>query len=131
MERILRERDLLLQRTARVFGHGFTALALLLLALPGATEPGTLLLTIPLFAVLVYSQFRISISSWLPWAFLTVVCSLAIVLLITLRPEGEVSLAGMLAAALLVGGSASSIAVVLKPRAGRIAVAAPAFLLTV
>jgi signal transduction histidine kinase len=130
MERILRERDLLLQRTARVFGHGFTGLALLLLALPGATEPGTLLLTIPLFAALAYSQYRISIASWLPWASLTVLCALGIVLLIGLRPEGAVTLAGMLSAALLTGGSTSSIAVVLKPRAGRISVAAGAFLLS-
>jgi signal transduction histidine kinase len=131
MERILRERDLLLQRTARVFGHGFTALALLLLALPGATAPGTLLLTLPLFAVLLYSQFRISIGSWLPWAVLTVLSALAILVLLSQRSEEAPTLAGMLAAAQLAGGSTGSIAVAVKPRAGRIVVLSVAFLLSV
>ena len=131
MERILRERDLLLQRTARVFGHGFTALALLLLVLPGAIEPGTLVLTLPLFALLAYSQYRISIGSWLPWAVLTNASAVAIVMLLSLRPESGPTLAGMLAAAMLAGGSTSSIAIALKPRTWRNAVVAVAFLVSV
>jgi signal transduction histidine kinase len=131
MERILRERDLLLQRTARVFGHGFTGLALLLLALPGAMEPGTLLLTLPLFGVLAYSQYRISIGSWLTWAVVTNLSAIAIVLLVSIRPQGETTLAGMLAAAQLAGGSTSSIAGVMKPKPGRIAVVGAAFLLSI
>ena len=50
MERIVKERDRLVQRSARLIGMTGAVVALLCLAMPGAVAPATLVLLVPLFA---------------------------------------------------------------------------------
>ena len=113
MERINRERDRLLQRTARVFGLGFTALALTYLTLPGTVQPRTLLLTLPLFAILAFSQYRSGVTGWIPWAAFTVLSGLGIILLVRLADEEPLTLGESTAIAQIAAGSISSTAIAL------------------
>ena len=52
MDQILKERDRLLQRTARVYGLSFTVVSMLCLAVPGSLEPVAYAVVVPLFALL-------------------------------------------------------------------------------
>src|SRR5690606_27487237 len=56
VEQILKERDRLLQRTARTFGLSFTVVSLLCLALPGSVSTSTLLAALPLYVLLGFAQ---------------------------------------------------------------------------
>ncbi|WP_375400039.1 sensor histidine kinase [uncultured Amnibacterium sp.] len=86
MDRILRQRDRLLQVSARLIGLTSTAVALLLLALPGVLPTGLLLLTLPLFAALAGAQFRMGMTKALAWP--VVIVGVGLALLILLRLEG-------------------------------------------
>ena len=130
MERILRERDRLLQRTARVFGLGFTALALTCLSLPGAVEPTTLLLTLPLFALLAFSQYRSGVTGAIPWAAFAVLSGLAIIVIVSYPAGSPPTMAATTAVGHLAAGSVSSVAIALTLTIGRMALLVAAFVVT-
>lgn len=85
MDRILRQRDRLLQVSARLIGLTSTAVALLLLALPGVMPTGLLLLALPLFVVLAAAQYRMGMTKALAWPI--VIVGVGLVLLVLLRLE--------------------------------------------
>lgn len=88
MDRILRQRDRLLQVSARLIGLASTAVALLLLALPGVVPTGLLLLTLPLFVALAAVQYRMGMTKALPWPIAIVCIGLALLVLLRLERAG-------------------------------------------
>ena len=81
MDLITKERDRLLQRTARVYGLSFTIVALLCFVLPGAVSSAALFISLPLFVVLGVAQFRMGVSRSPVWLAIALVAGLAIVVI--------------------------------------------------
>ena len=114
MDHILKERDRLLQRTARIYGLGFSAVALLCLLVPGAVTPATYLPFVPLFLLLVVSQYRVGSSRSYVWIALEVAAVLGIVASLSmLNPDG-LSPAALSAIGQFTAASLASIALVLS-----------------
>ena len=129
MDHILKERDRLLQRTARIYGLSFTAIALICVCVPGAVVGDTYLAVIPLFLVLGFSQYQIGASRSLVWVLLQVVSALGIVVAISaVNPQG-ISPAALSAITQLTAASLPSIALVLSTDRLRLALLALVFVL--
>ena len=79
MDLITKERDRLLQRTARVYGLSFTVVALLCFILPGAVSMTALFISLPMFVVLGIAQFRMGVSRSPAWLAVALIAGLAIV----------------------------------------------------
>jgi signal transduction histidine kinase len=127
MDHILKERDRLLQRTARIYGLSFTAIALICISVPGAVVGDTYLAVIPLFLVLGFSQYRVGVSRSLVWVLLQVVSGLGIVVAIAaINPQG-ISPAALSAITQLTAASLPSVALVLSTDRIRLALLALVF----
>ena len=122
MDHILKERDRLLQRTARVYGLTFSAVALLCISVPGAVTPATYLVAIPFFALVVVGQYRVGASRSLLWIAAQLVGGIGIVVAIAMLNPGELGHAALSTVAQLTAASIASIAVVLTTDGVRIAV---------
>lgn len=116
MELIDRERDRLLQRTARVFGLSFTAVSFVCISIPGAVQFEIYLATLPLYALLAFFQFRLGRSRSIGWVFGPVLAGLAIVAIVTEASEIAPTAAGVTAMAQIGGASLASSAIVLTSR---------------
>jgi signal transduction histidine kinase len=122
LDHILKERDRLLQRTARIYGLGFAGVALLCLLVPEAVTSATYLPFVPLFVVLVFAQYRIGLGRSYLWVFTEVASVLGIVVSITmLNPEG-LTPAALSAIGQFTAASLPSVALVLATDRVRIAV---------
>jgi signal transduction histidine kinase len=120
MDLITKERDRLLQRTARVYGLSFTIVALLCFVLPGAVSTTALVISLPLFVVLGVAQFRIGISRSPVWLALSLAAGLAIVV-IACTVGDRPSQAGWTAVVELAAASLASTGLVLTSSGPRIA----------
>ncbi|WP_210479134.1 ATP-binding protein [Naasia sp. SYSU D00948] len=140
MERIVRERDRLVQSSARMVGMAGAVVALLCLAVPGAVAPGTLVLLVPLFAVLGVALDRLGRSRSLLWPPLAVAAGTLILLVLHLADIGALepltgvpasptglSTAADTAIRILVGWAVASVAVVLTTSLGRMIVMGVSF----
>ena len=128
MDLITKERDRLLQRTARVYGLSFTIVSLLCFVLPGAVSSTALIVSLPLFVVLGVAQFRMGISRSPLWLGIALAAGLAIVVAagtIGDRP----SQAGFTALVELAAASLAATALVLTSSGPRIAALVVVFLL--
>jgi len=119
MDLITKERDRLLQRTARVYGLSFTIVALLCFVLPGAVSTASLFISLPLFVVLGVAQFRIGISRSPVWLALALISGLAIVV-IACTIGDRPSQAGFTAVVELAAASLAAAGLVLTSSAARI-----------
>jgi signal transduction histidine kinase len=127
MDHILKERDRLLQRTARIYGLSFTTIALICISVPGAVVGDTYLAVIPLFLVLGFSQYRVGVSRSLVWVLLQVMGGLGIVVAIAaINPQG-ISPAALSAITQLTAASLPSVALVLSTDRIRLALLALVF----
>jgi signal transduction histidine kinase len=119
VELIAKERDRLLQRSARTIGLGSTVIALICFAVPGVLGWTTLLSTLPLFAVLALSHVRLGMSQSIVWVVLGLVAGFGILVVIQLpiggAPGGSVGTAIVPLAA----GSLAAFAIVLTSNIGR------------
>lgn len=113
MDLIAKERDRLLQRTARVYGLSFTVVSLLCLAIPGAVDMASFFVCLPLYLVIAFCQYRIGSSRSMLWAVPIVVAGLAIVGVVTLLAPEATGEAGISAIAQLTAASMASVAIVL------------------
>ena len=127
MDLITKERDRLLQRTARVYGLSFTVVALLCFVLPGAVSAAALFASLPLFVVLGVAQFRIGISRSPAWLALALVAGLAIIV-IACTVGARPSQAGFTAVVELAAASLAASGLVLTSSGTRIAALAIVFL---
>ncbi|MEO5919785.1 MAG: ATP-binding protein [Pseudolysinimonas sp.] len=120
MDLITKERDRLLQRASRIYGLSFTAVALLCGALPGAVDPLALLISLPLFGLLVVAQIRIGVSRSLLWILIVIVSGAAIIGVFRYVGRGPSAEAGYSAIVELAAASIAAIAIVLTSTAPRI-----------
>jgi signal transduction histidine kinase len=113
MDLIAKERDRLLQRTARVYGLSFTVVSVLCLSIPGGVDTLTWVLCLPLYAALGFAQFRIGSSRSILWVGLALASGIGIMLLVTLVsviPPGPSAISALTQ---LTAGSLASLGVVL------------------
>ena len=88
MDLIAKERDRLLQRTARIYGLSFTIVSLVCLAIPGAVDTASFFVCLPLYLLIAFCQYRIGSSRSMLWVIPIIVAGLGIVSVVTLlAPE--------------------------------------------
>lgn len=127
MDLIAKERDRLLQRTARVYGLSFTVVSLLCLVIPGAVTSLAVLLCLPLYAIVGVSQYRLGISRSLGWILPALAAGIAAIVVIAVLTPGGPGPAGVSAAIQLAAASLASFAIVLTTEPGRRVVLVLAF----
>lgn len=127
MDLTAKERDRLLQRTARIYGLSFTGVAFACLLLPGAVDPLALAVSLPFLAALVLAQIRLGVSRSLGWPLAIVVAGMAIIAVTGLVGSGP-GPAGVSAIAQLAAASVASIAIVLTTEAARLVLLVLSFL---
>ena len=130
MDLIAKERDRLLQRTARVYGLSFSVVSLLCLAIPGAVDMASFFVCLPLYLIIAFCQYRIGSSRSMLWAIPILIAGLGIVGVVTLLAPESTSEAGVSAVAQLTAASMASIAIVLTTGPRRRLFLALAFVLT-
>jgi signal transduction histidine kinase len=131
MELITRERDGLLQQTARVYGLSFTIVSMLCLVVPGTVPSGVLLAAAVPYSLLVLAQWRIGVSRNPVWVVLVLVAAAAIMAVSTVgaAAAGGTPGPGVLATCLVLATcSASSVALTLTSSIGRRILLVAAFL---
>ena len=128
MDLITKERDRLLQRTARVYGLSFSVVSLLCFVLPGSVEPLSLAIGIPLYLILGVAQYFIGRSRAPGWIVLELGAGIVIVVVTTVPAVEEVGQAAMTALMLLTAASLASCAIVLTSNVPRIVGLVAAFL---
>jgi signal transduction histidine kinase len=127
MDLITKERDRLLQRTARVYGLSFTVVALLCFVLPGAVSTTALIVSLPLFLVVGLAQVRMGVSRSPVWIALALVAGTAILIVSTTIGDRP-SQAGYAALLELAAAALPSVALVLTSTGPRIAALVLSFL---
>jgi signal transduction histidine kinase len=127
MDLIAKERDRLLQRTARVYGLSFTIVSLICLSIPGSADFLAYLTCLPLYAVLGFSQYRLGTSRSLGWVGAALGAGLAIIAVVTLVGAGPTA-SGVSALAQLSAASLASTAIVLTTEPVRRLILAVSFL---
>ena len=128
MDLIAKERDRLLQRTARVYGLSFTVVSLICLVIPGGVTGLAVVLCLPLYAIVGFSQYRLGISRSLGWILPAIAAGLAAIVVITVLTPGGPGPAGVSAAVQLAAASLASFAIVLTTEPMRRVVLVIAFL---
>jgi len=131
MDLIAKERDRLLQRTARVYGLSFTIVSLVCLAIPGAVDTASFFVCLPLYLLIAFCQYRIGSSRSMLWVIPIIVAGLGIVAVVTLLAPESTGEAGVSAVAQMTAASMASTAVVLTTDLRRRLFLALSFLLTV
>lgn len=127
MDLIAKERDRLLQRTARVYGLSFTVVSLVCLSIPGGVDAITWALCFVLYGVLGFAQYRLGQSRSLLWVLLGLAVGISILLLITLVSTSGPGSAAISAASQLSAASLASFAVTLTTEPVRRIVLGSAF----
>jgi signal transduction histidine kinase len=112
VEPIAKERDRLLQRSARIIGLGSTIVSLICFSVPGVLPWTSYLATLPLFALLFLCLFRIGIDKSLLWVLLGFASGLA-VLVVSLVPNGARDNEALASAMVPLAGGLASFAIVL------------------
>jgi signal transduction histidine kinase len=123
MDLISKERDRLLQRSARVYGLSFTAVAAVCFVLPGALPFPVLLIVLPLLVILAAAQVALGLARTLWWPILALVAGNGAVVAIALlaAPPSAAASLGLLH---LGAAALPSTALVLATTAPRIALLA-------
>lgn len=129
MQRILKERDRLLSRTARLAGLMCAAVAILALCVPGAADPFTVAVSLALVGVMTIGLYLLGASGRLAWIALVFAAGAAAVFMIGASGLGH-NASSSTAAVVIAGGVVASAAIVLPVSVGRIAVMAVTFLIT-
>ena len=131
VELIAKERDRLLQRSARFIGLGSTAVALVCFSVPGVLHLTTLLSALPLFVILTVSLYRVGVNQSLIWIVLGMLSGLGILVIVQLPGESQASPSLGTAIVPLAAGAIASFAVVLTSSIGRIILLVVGFIATI
>jgi len=131
VELIAKERDRLLQRSARFIGLGSTAVALVCFSVPGVLHLTTLLSALPLFIMLSVSLYRVGVNQSLIWIVLGMLSGLGILVVVQLPGESQASPSLGTAIVPLAAGAIASFAVVLTSSIGRLILLVVGFIATV
>ena len=127
MDLIAKERDRLLQRTARTYGLSFSIVSLLCLSIPGSVDAAAYFLCLPLYAILVFSQYRLGVSRSILWVVSGIGAGAAAIVIIAVVTPGGPGSAGVIAAMELAAASLASYAIVLTTHTRRRAALVGAF----
>jgi signal transduction histidine kinase len=127
MDRMKRERERLLQRTARVYGLSFTAVAAACILLPGEIPVPAAAGSVALLAVLAVAQWRIGTDARVRWMVVVLVAGLAAMVVAQLGGRSASSLTALTHVSV---GAVGSLALLETIRPGRLRVVAAAFVLT-
>lgn len=119
MDLIIKERDRLLQRTARIYGLGFTVVSLICLSLPGGVDFIPYLMCVPLYVAIGFFQVQLGTSRAIGWVIAILIAGIAVLLIVTLVGTGDPGRAGTSALTQLAAGSLASVAVTLTNEPGR------------
>jgi signal transduction histidine kinase len=130
MDQIVKERDRLLQRTARVYGLSFTVVSFLCLLIPGAVSVTTLAIAAPIFVLLAVAQYRVGLSREALWGTTIVGSGLAIVLVLVTTNDGPVTQSTFSAITQLSGASIGAIAITLTTTTPRVIALVVSFVAT-
>ena len=84
MDLIAKERDRLLQRTARIYGLSFTIVSLICLSIPGSVNAVAYFIALPLYAIVAVSQFRLGVSRSLLWIGPGILAGIAAIVVIAI-----------------------------------------------
>ena len=128
MDLIAKERDRLLQRTARIYGLSFTIVSLICLSIPGSVNAVAYFIALPLYAIVAVSQFRLGVSRSLLWIGPGILAGIAAIVVIAIVTPGGPGAAGVSAAMQLAAASLASFAIVLTTDTVRRMLLAGAFL---
>ena len=120
MEQIAKERDRLLQRTARTYGLSFTTVSFVCLSIPGAVTLSSYFSTLPLYLVLAFCLYRIGVSRNLVWVLGALLCGVGILVVITLFNSAAPTLGAAAAITQLTSFGLASVAIVLTTNRTRI-----------
>jgi signal transduction histidine kinase len=118
VEPIAKERDRLLQRSARIIGLGSTIVSLICFSVPGVLPWTSYLASLPLFALLFFCLFRIGIDKALLWVLLGFTSGLA-VLALSLVPNGARDDGSLASAMVPLAAGLASFAIVLTTTIAR------------
>jgi hypothetical protein len=118
VEPIAKERDRLLQRSARIIGLGSTIVALICFSVPGVLPWTSYLATLPLFALLFFCLFRIGMDKSLLWVLLGFLSGFA-VLVVSLVPNGARDDGSLASAMVPLAAGLASFAIVLTTTIAR------------
>jgi signal transduction histidine kinase len=127
MDQIVKERDRLLARTARVYGLSFTVVSLLCLLIPGAAPISTLVIAIPLYAVIGFALYRMGISREPIWVLVIVAAGVGTIFVVGFGTDGELTQSAFSSITQLAAASIASTAVTLTTSGRRVAVLAASF----
>jgi signal transduction histidine kinase len=122
MDQMVKERDRLLQRTARAYGLSFAVVSLICLSFPSAVTPAAFAIAVPLYLVLGFAQFRIGVNRSIVWILLTVGSGLGILVVISVTSGSDPSQSMISAMTQLSAASLASVAVVLTSDRTRVVV---------
>lgn len=131
VELIAKERDRILQRSARFIGLGSTVVALICFSVPGVLHLTTLLSALPLFVVLAFSLYRVGVNQSLFWIVLGILSGLGILVVVQLPDGAQASPSLGTAIVPLAAGAIASFAVVLTAGVGRLILLVVGFVATV
>ncbi|MCU1442494.1 MAG: Histidine kinase [Cryobacterium sp.] len=120
MQRIYKERDRLLRKVARMSGLTGSATALFCMLIPGAFEPATLAICIPLALLMAVWQYLLGRSGAIRWVVLTVLTGISIILLIGFDISAGLNPAEEAAIAAVAAGAMSCVAIVLVVNTSRL-----------
>jgi signal transduction histidine kinase len=120
MELIAKERDRLLQRTARFLGLSGTIVTLISLSFPGVVPLGNFVATIPFLVLLALCQVMISRNRPLLWAVIGIASGLAALVVVRLPYSTTPSASLGSAVAPLAAAGIASFAIILVSSVGRI-----------
>ena len=121
MEQIVKERDRLLQRTARTFGLGFGAVSLVCLSIPNAVSLSSYLIALALYLVMGFALYRMGVSRHIGWVLLTLISGTAILVTIIAFNRDAPTYAAGAAMTQLSSFALASVAIVLVTNRGRLA----------
>lgn len=113
MDQMLKERDRLLQRSARVYGLSFTGISALCIAVPGAVPTVTYAVVIPLYVLIVASQFLLGRSRSLLWIVLTIAGGVGVIAVVGSSVSDDPTQAALSALTQLSAASLAAPAIVL------------------
>jgi signal transduction histidine kinase len=110
VDQIVKERDRLLQRTARAFGLSFTGVSILCLSIPGSVEIVTYSLVFPLYLLLGIAQYRMGVSRSIVWVITVLGTGLSILVIAWLFESGQLTENAVSAMSMLTNFSIAGVA---------------------
>ena len=122
MEQITKERDRLLQRTARAFGLSFGAVSLICLSIPGAVTVFSYVIALPLYLLFGVALFRIGASRAIAWVLLAIASGTGILVVVVVLNADAPTDAAAAAITQLSSFALASVAIVLATSRPRIVV---------